>query len=157
MRRGFFQLLEKHAAVADPAKFLEKHFSDPRWEEFRKKLRSKTFVRAVKTDDRSDSKLKRYAEMNHRHKVDKGPIFPVPSQTSGRTYTVKYHPDLDRFSCNCGDWHYTQSHKTGKNRDCKHIQMAKLELREQGIPKRELRKMAMTAAAARLLEELGKG
>lgn len=133
MRSDLFWALHK---LANSEKFLEKHFSSPSWDEFQQRLRSKGFVQAVESDPRSDTKLKRFAENIGRHKQAKGvPSFPVPSQSSGKSYTVKYHPDVDRFSCNCGDWTYAKSWQEGKGgRDCKHIKMVQLELKAQGKP-----------------------
>jgi hypothetical protein len=159
MTPGLFKLLEKHAAASNLApsranqEFLDNHFvetSTGKWRAFKNKLTSPAFVAAVKQDDRADRKLKRYTEMNGRHMQAKGvPSFQVPSQSKGGSYTVKYHPDLDRYSCNCGDWVHVQSTKTGKNRNCKHIQMLELELQSQGKRPRVAEPKTKTAAAIR--------
>jgi hypothetical protein len=102
MRPGLLNFLEKvSAAHSQPQheEFLDEHFSvTPQWKAFRKKLKAKSFVEAVKQDTRSDEKLKRYSEANGKHLRAHGvPTFPVPSQSSGKSYTVKYHPDDGRF------------------------------------------------------------
>ena len=134
-------MLSKLAGLAPSAQhqeFLDNHFTDTstsKWRAFKNKLVSPRFVDAVKQDDRTDSKLKRYSENNARHMQAKGvPSYRVPSQSSGKSYTVKYHPSIDRFSCNCGDWVHKRSTK-GKGGECKHVKMVKYELKAQGIPK----------------------
>lgn len=139
--------------------FLDEHFSlSPQWRTFKKKLRSKSFLEAVKQDSRSDDKLKRYSEANSRHLRARGvPTFPVMSQSgSTKDYTVKYHADIDRFSCNCGDWIHSRSHQTRKtNQDCKHIRHVKTQLQYLGKSQQDLTKQAaMGKAAARLLGEI---
>jgi len=140
--------------------FLDEHFSvDPKWKAFRAKLRSKSFVEAVKADTRADSKLKRYSDGNAKHLQARGvPTFPVPSQSDGgKSYAVKYHADVDRFTCNCGDWIHKRSWRQGqKTRDCKHIWLVKNELKNQGTTPEDLtKKAAAGAAATRLLRALG--
>jgi hypothetical protein len=132
MKKQLFEALVKIAGASQ--EFLDSHFGSPQWKTFQKNLRSKDFVQAVKEDPRSDSKLKRFSENIARHKQAKGvPSFQVPSQVSGKHYTVKYHPEADRYSCNCGDWTYAKSWKKGqKTRDCKHVRMVQLELKAQG-------------------------
>lgn len=131
MKPGILHLLTKLSAVkAKPQdkEFLDDHFNlNPQWKTFNKKLRSPLFADAIKQDTRSDEKLKRYSEANSKHIRTRGvPTFPVPSQSGNKSYTVKYHPDIDRFSCNCGDWFYSRSHQTGKSgQDCKHIKSIK--------------------------------
>ena len=116
--------------------FLDEHFNTPetaKWKAFRKKLVSPAFIQAVKKDERADSKLKRYAENNGRHMQAKGvPVYKVPSQTSSKSYTVKFHPAQQTFSCNCGDWIHKQSTKTKKDKECKHVAMLKLQLWAKG-------------------------
>jgi hypothetical protein len=138
MNTKLFLALSKLAGQKIPEphnqEFLDEHFSlSPKWKEFQKKLRSKNFVQAVTQDDRANKKLKRFSESIGRHKQAKGvPVYDVPSQSSGRVYTVKYHPDIDRFSCNCGDWTYARSWRIGqRTRDCKHVQMVNRELKAQ--------------------------
>jgi hypothetical protein len=112
----------------------------------------------VKADTRSDSKLKRYADGNALHLQGKNiPVFPVPSQSGGKTYDVKYHPGAERFTCNCGDWIHKRSWKKGqKTRDCKHIWLVKNELKNQGLTETDLVKQAaLGAAAAKLLASMG--
>lgn len=131
MKPGLLNLLTKLSAAKPKQQnqeFLDSHFSvSPKWDTFKKKLRSPAFVTAIQQDIRSDEKLKRYSEANSKHIRTRGvPTFPVPSQSGGKSYTVKYHPDIDRFSCNCGDWSYTRSHQTGRSQqDCKHIKSVK--------------------------------
>lgn len=154
MKPGVFGLLDKLAAKAPSRaiqEHLDSHFSDSgtgKWKSFKKRLVNPAFVQAVRKDDRSDTKLKRWSNVLHKHLTAKVESFQVPSQSSSKMYTVKYHPDLNRFTCSCGDFTYVQSVKTGKKRDCKHIQLTKLELDSQG---KKLEKKAMAAAAARLL------
>lgn len=139
--------------------FLDEHFGvSPAWKKFRAKLRSPSFVDAVKADTRSDKKLQRYSDGNGKHLQARGvPTFPVPSQSSGsKSYDVKYHSDIDRFTCNCGDWIHKRSWRQGQTtRDCKHIWLVKNELKNQGITPQDLTKQAAAgAAAARLLAAL---
>ena len=156
MRPGLFSLLTKLAGLAPSVQhqeFLDSHFTDSsssRWRAFKNKLVSPRFVDAVKQDERADSKLKRYSENNARHMQAKGvPSYQVPSQSSGKSYSVKYHPSVDRFSCNCGDWVHKKSTK-GKGGECKHVKMVKRELQEQGIPKEKQAALRGAAAAALL-------
>ncbi len=130
MNPGLLNILIKLSAKNQPQhhEFLDDHFNtNPQWQTFKKKLRSPSFVEAIQQDIRSDEKLKRYSEANSKHIRTRGvPTFPVPSQSGNKPYTVKYHPDIDRFSCNCGDWSYTRSHQTGRSQqDCKHIKSVK--------------------------------
>jgi hypothetical protein len=151
------QILSKLQPSKDHQEFLDNHFTDSstsKWKAFKNKLVSSKFVDAVKQDERADSKLKRYSENNARHMQAKGvPIYPVPSQSSGRSYTVKYHPSVGRFSCNCGDWVHKQSTK-GKGGECKHVKMVKRELQAQGIPKEKQAELRGRAAASFLQELL---
>lgn len=162
MKPGLFSFLTKLAATPirpQDSEFLDEHFGvSPKWKAFRQKLKAQTFVQAVKQDTRSDEKLKRYSEANGKHLRARGvPTFPVPSQSSGKTYTVKYHPDDGRYSCNCGDWIHARSHQTSKPRqDCKHIWLVKNELKTSGtdvksmVEKKAFAK-SFAEAAARLL------
>ncbi len=140
MKPGLFKLLTKLAASEAPKpaiqQFLDDHFSvSPNWKGFKNKLVSKKFVEAVKQDTRADKKLKRYSEMNGKHMQAKGvPVFPVPSQSRTGSYNVKFHPDIDRFSCNCGDWVHQRSWRTGqRTQDCKHIKLVQSDLRAHGV------------------------
>ena len=154
MKLGLFNMLEKLSAVeAQPQHndFLDEHFSiSPQWKEFKKKLRSKSFVEAVRQDTRTDEKLKRYSEANAKHVQTKGvPTFRVPSQSGSKWYTIKFHPDIDRFTCNCGDWVHKKSWQDNKRqRDCKHVQIVKNELRAEGIDTKSLTKQAAIGRAA---------
>lgn len=161
MRPGLLSFLEKVSAVQSQPQheeFLDEHFGiSPMWKNFRKKLRSKSFVEAVKQDTRSDEKLKRYSEANGQHLRARGvPTFPVPSQSSGKSYTVKFHPDTERYSCSCGDWIHARSHKVGKKQqDCKHIWLVKNELKQSGADAQSmLEKKAFVTAIKRLQMEL---
>lgn len=151
------ELIHKEAALQAQPKhqeFLDEHFSvSPRWKDFRNKLKSKAFVSAVKQDTRSDDKLKRYSEANGKHLRARGvPTFPVPSQSSSKSYAVKYHPDDGRYSCNCGDWVHARSHQTAKrNQDCKHIWLVKHELKMSGT---DVESMTKKAAFVRAIERL---
>lgn len=140
--------------------FLDSHFSlSPQWKTFKKKLRSPSFVSAVKQDLRSDDKLKRYSEANAKHVQAKGvPSFSVPSMSGSRkSYSVKYHTDIDRYSCNCGDWVHARSHQTNEtSQDCKHIKHVKAQMQYLGKDSDELvKKAALGMAAFKLLSELG--
>jgi len=103
----------------------EEHFSSTdtsRWKPFRKNLRAKSFVAAVKNDDRADDRLKNFAENVGRHLRASG---GTKVQGAGGTYTVKFHPVTGRYSCSCGDWVYTKAPlETG---DCKHIRQVRKE------------------------------
>lgn len=158
MNPGLFSFLQKIAAnVAHPQhdEFLDHHFSIyPQWDKFKSKLRSPSFVEAVRQDTRADDKLKRYSEANGKHVQARGvPSFQIPSESSGKKYTVKYHADDGRFSCNCGDWVYKRSHQQRKpNKDCKHIAKVKNDLSSQGKTEVSLTKQAAIGmAAAKLL------
>lgn len=162
MRPGLLGFLVKVSApVAQPQhqEFLDEHFSlNPAWKDFKRKLKSPSFVEAVKQDTRADEKLKRYSEANAQHLQARGvPYFRVPSQSSSKYYTVKYHPDNDRFSCNCGDWVHARSHQEAKRqKDCKHIGVIRNELKSQGVTSKDLvKKAAAGRAAAALLQALG--
>lgn len=154
MKPGLFSLLDKTAGKLAPSpkhqEALDGHFSSTdtaRWKQFRQQLRSKGFLSAVLQDSRSNAKLKRYAQMMHQHINGKGESITVPG--NARSYTVKFHPEKDRFSCSCPDWAYKRSHKPGKyGLECKHIKQVKLELDAQGIPKEELSKTAANVMRA---------
>lgn len=164
MRQGLLTFLSDMQKLATPQsqpqhdEFLDSHFSlSPQWKTFKKKLRAKSFVEAVRQDNRSDDKLKRYSEANAKHVQARGvPTFSIPSMSSGKKYSVKYHEDLDRFTCNCGDWVHARSHQTGKaSQDCKHIKHLKSQLDYLGkSPEEAMKKMAMGQAASRILSEL---
>jgi len=136
MTRGMLYLLTKTARLAPSVKhqeLLDTHFTTEdkkKWRTFKRALRSKKFVDAVQQDERADDKLKRYAEMLNKHQKGKGPSFSVSGQSG--VYTVKFHPDIDRFTCSCPDWSYTKSHKTDKA-NCKHITAVKLDLQRDGV------------------------
>ncbi len=159
MRPGLFSFLTKVAAVRirpQDQEYLDEHFGvDANWKDFRKRLKTKAFVSAVKEDTRSDEKLKRYSEANGKHLRARGvPTFPVPSQSSNKNYTVKFHPDDARFSCNCGDWVHARSHQTSKpKQDCKHIWLVKNELKQSGTDIQSMVKKAALGMAASALKE----
>lgn len=150
MKPGLFSLLKIAAKKSQPQHndFLDEHFSiSPKWKDFRTKLKSPTFIEAVRQDTRANEKLIRYAENNGRHAQAKNvPVFKVPSQSSSIAYTVKYHPSIDEYSCNCGDWIHSRSHQENKeNKNCKHIKLIKE--REDN----KLKKMATKNAAIYLM------
>lgn len=162
MKPGLLSLLTKLSAVRirpQDAEYLDEHFGvSANWKDFRKRLKTKAFVDAVKQDTRSDSKLKRYSEANGKHLRARGvPTFQVPSQSSGKNYTVKFHPDGGRFSCSCGDWIHSRSHQSGKTKqDCKHVWLVKNELKQSGTDIQSMvKKAAMGMAAAWVLQTLG--
>jgi len=139
MNPGLFRFFKLAASVHEK---LDTHFSTisdgKKWATFRRELKSKGFLKAVEDDDRSDDKLKQYSKMVHLHKTGKGPTFPVKSDDSGKTYVVKYHPDLQRFSCPCPDWTIKHTIDGG---DCKHIRKLKSQasmVKEAGFALREL-------------------
>lgn len=147
MKPGLFSILEKIAATEAPKpetqEFLDSHFSLKRdWRQFKNKLVSKKFVEAVKNDPRADKKLQRYVELNGKHMQAKGgPVYPVPSMTGTGSYNVKYHSDLNRFSCNCGDWVHQRSWRKGqKTMDCKHIKAVKSDLKAYDVNPADLKK-----------------
>jgi hypothetical protein len=165
MRNGLLTFLtdmQKLAALQSQPQhdeFLDGHFSlSPQWKTFKKKLRSGSFLEAVKQDSRSDDKLKRYSEANSMHLRARGvPTFPVMSQSgSSKDYSVKYHAEADRFSCNCGDWVHARSHQTGKTKqDCKHIRHVKAQLRYTGKgPEDLVKRAAIGRAALKLLADM---
>lgn len=132
-------------------KFLDGHFTNPEWGDFKKKLRSPKFVSAVAQDDRADDKLKRYAENNGRHLQAKGaPTYKVPSQSGGKPYTVKFHSDIDSFSCDCGDWIHKQSTK-GTGGECKHVRRLKSKLKMLDTVPTDSVRNAMSKVAAVIL------
>lgn len=162
MNRRLFRSLEKLAAdprLAPKPQHLEKldeHFSTPgtaKWKAFKSALRSSGFVAAVKQDLRSDPKLKRFSDNVGRHmQARKVPVFEVPSSSGPREYRVKYHHDVGRFSCNCGDWTYKRSVQTrGSEKDCKHVRMIKSQLGALGKRPEDLTKTATRGRAARRL------
>ncbi len=120
---------------------LDLHFTlddKKKWQRFRQNLRGKGFLEAVHGDERSDEKLKKFSQMVHMHKTGRGPSFDVKSDSSGKTYTVKYHPDLERFSCSCPDWTIKHTIDGG---DCKHIRKLKSQssmVKTSGLALREL-------------------
>ncbi len=140
MTPGLFSILTKHAAALQPKpdhqEILDKTFGSheqSRWRDFRRATRSKAFVNALKTDERADDKMKRYADAMYLHFAGgrKGETFTVPGKQ--KNYTVKFHAAQDKFTCSCPDWGYARSHQTNKGQqDCKHIKMVKLELAAQG-------------------------
>lgn len=165
MRSGLLTFLIDMQKLAAPQsqpqhdEFLDEHFSlSPQWKTFKKKLRSPSFVAAVKQDLRSDDKLKRYSDANAKHLQARGvPTFAIPSMTSSKNYSVKYHSDIDRFSCNCGDWVHARSHQTGKTQqDCKHIKHVRTQLQHTGKDPEDLvKRAAMGQAALKLLARVG--
>jgi cytidylate kinase len=129
----------KEAAEQAPAPkhvdFLDQHFTTDdrsKWRSFRARLKDPGFVSAVKQDTRSDQKLKNFSEMIGRH--DRSDVPSVTVHGVGGDYKVKYHPDIDRFSCDCGNWTYKQSVKHNKRSDCKHIRLVKSQAMRAGEP-----------------------
>lgn len=155
MLTNVFNYLEKLSAEKSQPQhneFLDEHFSlSPQWKEFKKKLKNKTFVEAVKQDTRADDKLKRFSVANGKHIQAKGvPSFKVT--VNKKEHTVKYHPEEERFSCNCGDWFYRRSWQERRpNKDCKHIIQIKTELKKGGKSEVDLvKKAAFSRAIANL-------
>lgn len=131
MSPALFKFLKLAASATSRQRVQEKldqHFSatdKKRWQQFRRDLRQKSFADAVQHDDRADDKLRQYAKMVHLHKTGTGPSFPVKSDTSGRRYTVKYHPGVERYTCSCPDWTIKHTIDGG---DCKHIRKLKSQV-----------------------------
>lgn len=124
MTNGVFDLLSKLSAST-----LDEHFEsdDPsKWDAFRKRLRSKAFVKDVQEDPRSDRKLKNFSKNLSAHMTSRGPTYTAQGETD--QYKIKYHPSTKRYSCSCGNWAYKQAPKSSKNADCKHIKALKEEL-----------------------------
>jgi hypothetical protein len=112
---------------------LDEHFTTTdgdKWSTFRKNLRAASFSRAVKQDPRADRKLKRYAENIHQHLVSKNVVAKVKGD-SGKTYTIKFHPDTERHSCSCGHWINKLSAKPSG--DCKHITAHLAQEKQAGL------------------------
>jgi hypothetical protein len=126
--------------------FLDEHFGiSPQWKQFHRKLRGKHFASAVMQDTRSDKKLKRFTKNFGTRQQSKSPGVEVPGDT-GAKYKIKYHPELDRFSCGCGDWTYARSVKNkGRGGDCKHIKRMKWRAK-----RRAMKKMASALAGSAL-------
>jgi len=127
---------------------LDLHFGSgdgKRWEKFQRALKSRGFVKAIEKDERADEKLKQYSRMVHLHKTGKGPVFPVKSDSSGKTYQVKYHSSIGRFTCSCPDWTIKHSVSGG---DCKHI--SKLKSQSEMV-KRASMAMQSIARSARMM------
>lgn len=121
------------------AEFLDEHFGvSPQWKAFHRKVRSEKFVNAVKSDTRSDRKLKRFAKMIGMRERSKQEGLSIMGD-KGKAYTVKYHPEAKRFSCSCGNWTYKRSVKNrGQGGNCKHIDRMKSTM------KNDLQKVAMS-------------
>lgn len=107
---------------------LDHHFSQAgngkKWTKFRRDLRNKGFVEAVMKDERSDDKLRMFAQMVYLHKAGKGPSYLVKG-SAGKRYSVKYHPSRDIYSCSCPDWTIVKSQHAG---ECKHIKEVKSQI-----------------------------
>lgn len=128
--------------------FLDEHFSiSPRWDDFHKKLKSKSFVTAVQHDTRSDDKLKAFVSAVSMREQAKGPAVKAPSDTSGE-YKIRYHPEHDRFSCTCPDWTFKRS---VSGADCKHISRLK-----EGAKESLMKKTANMVSAADVLFRIGR-
>jgi hypothetical protein len=118
--------LARIAAAPEIQDQVDTHFSsaDPKkWKEFRKRLRDKGFAAAVRQDERSDAKLKRFADLVGRHVSSKDPGMPVDG-SEGKKYRVKYHADISRYSCSCPHWTYKLAPSPGGG-DCRHIEQVK--------------------------------
>lgn len=128
--------------------FLDEHFSvSPKWDDFHKKLKNKSFVTAVQHDTRSDDKLKAFVSAVSMREQAKGPAVKAPSDVSG-TYKVRYHPEHDRFSCTCPDWTFKRS---VSGSDCKHISRLK-----EGAKESLMKKTANMVSAADVLFRIGR-
>lgn len=116
----------KPATIAKAQAKLEQHFdsdalSTPaekakRWSTFRSAIKGTAFTDAVLADPRADEKLKAFAAIMHTRATDAVPASRIRGKTG--TYTIKYHPGLQRISCTCPDWTYKHSIGGG---DCKHV------------------------------------
>jgi hypothetical protein len=105
--------VDTHFASADPKK----------WKEFRRRLRDKGFAAAVRRDERSDAKLKRFTDLVGRHVSLKDPGIPVEG-SEGKKYRVKYHADITRYSCSCPHWTYKLA-PSPEGGDCRHIEQVR--------------------------------
>lgn len=118
---------------------LDDHFSssDPqRWDGFMARMKKdQQFREAAKGHPGSDWKLKRFLNMVGRREDSSLKGRKVTGLTG--TYRVKYHKDIDRYSCTCPDWTYKRSWKgKGQNSDCKHILSVKAKKRAGAMMKR---------------------
>ena len=105
--------MKKHQKAIDG---LHKNESKEKWDSFADKTKDESFVRAVKNDPRSDSKLKMHTERMHEmHKAK--PVAQIRG-SKGKTYTVTKIGNGD-FACTCNDWRYKGSVTPGYK--CKHI------------------------------------
>ena len=100
-----------------------------RWKGFNKNLRSKAFVQGFQDDERPTPSQKMSVEMRHKHLASKTKGVKVQGETGN--YTVKYHPDIDRYTCSCGDFTYKKSGVQGGA--CKHIAQARDPSKEQNL------------------------
>jgi hypothetical protein len=123
---------------------VDKHLtpSEPRrWQGFGKNLRSKAFVEAFRGDERATPTQKRSVMLRHKHLTSKDKGTTVQGGTG--TYRVKYHPDIDRYTCSCNDFTYKKSGTPSGN--CKHIEQARQ-------PKQEQTTMSFAKVAERVME-----
>ncbi len=127
--------------------FLDEHFSiSPKWDDFHKKLKNKSFVTAVQQDTRSNDKLKAFVDAVSMREQAKGPAVKALSDVSG-SYKVRYHPEHDRFSCTCPDWTFKRS---VSGADCKHIDRIKTTSKDSLMEKTK------EASAAEVLFRIGR-
>lgn len=132
--------------------FLDMHFGiSPQWTDFHKKLKDPSFISAVKSDTRSDDKLKAFVQAVGMRDQAKGKSVKAPSDSNG-SYKIKYHPQANRFSCTCPDWTYKQSVGGG---ECKHIQRMKAGSREN-LMKTKKAEMGPIDAAFRVARTIGR-
>lgn len=112
--------------------YLDEHFGvSPKWDDFHKKLKDKSFVTAIGADTRTDDKLKAFVSAVAMREQAKGPSVKAPSDVSG-SYKVRYHPEHDRFSCTCPDWTFKRS---VSGADCKHIDRLKSSAKDSLMKK----------------------
>jgi hypothetical protein len=99
---------------------LFKKESPQQWESFADKVKDPNYLKVLKDDPRSDSKLKLHADS--LHKLHNGSEVSKVKGSRG-TYTIKKLSD-GSLGCTCNDWKYVRS-VSAQNRDCKHIQKYK--------------------------------
>ena len=135
---------------------LADHFSSTdasRWEPFLARIKDKQFREEAKKHQGADWKLKRFLNMVGRHMDSPRKGRKVTGLTGN--YRVKYHPEIDRYSCSCPDWKYKRSWKAkGQNSDCKHILAMKARKRAGMLKKAQI---GMASNLYRSWSSAGKG
>ena len=107
---------------------LHEEESKEKWDSFADKTKDPSFVKAIKNDPRSDSKLKMHAE--NLGKLHAGKEVAQIRGSKGKTYSV-INLGNGSLGCTCGDWRYKGSVTRGYK--CKHIK--EYEMRNRYEPK----------------------